>query len=111
MAAGTAFFAGVVGAFYYSRSWAHSKDDQTCTSTALSHPLFLNLILSRIIGIVRHGQQPNNRVVQAGTTSKAAEPVDFSQTNIPLPGNAENRRTDTFVDRVKSTIVVCSSSV
>ncbi|KIP12102.1 hypothetical protein PHLGIDRAFT_368206 [Phlebiopsis gigantea 11061_1 CR5-6] len=92
MAIGTAFFAGVVGTFYYSRSWAHNKDDQTW--------------------IVRHGQQPNSpngwvhhdmsgpRLVH---TRASTEPANLLA-HVPLRGNSDNRGSESVLGRVMSVI-------
>lgn len=115
MAIGTAFFAGVVGTFYYSRSWAHNKDDQTCTRSSL-YTTSSSYIAA---GIVRHGQQPNSpngwvhhdmsgpRLVH---TRASTEPANLLA-HVPLRGNSDNRGSESVLGRVMSVIAVRPLSI
>lgn len=102
-----AFFAGVLGSFYYSRFWAHSKDDQTCAYTFLYARI---VALTLCTGIIRHGQQPGNpKHTSNGTrlvlTSNYVEPPR-GPAHIPLPNNDDNRGSEGTVGRVMTFIAV-----
>ncbi|KIP12103.1 hypothetical protein PHLGIDRAFT_124289 [Phlebiopsis gigantea 11061_1 CR5-6] len=95
MLLGTAFFAGVVGTFYYSRFRAHRKDDQSW--------------------IHRHGQQngraihddPGPRPVKTGMYAEQKN----SQGSLPLPGNSDNSGSDSATGRVMSAVANRGSGV
>lgn len=88
MGVGMAFFAGVLSTFYYSRFYAHSKDDQTW--------------------ITRHGQQPGNPV-HPFTGSRLVLTSNYIEAPrgpamIPLPDNDDNRGSEGVVGRVMSAV-------
>lgn len=64
-----------------------------------------------MVGITRHGQQPGNTHMpgmtgaRLCTTNRVAEPAN-ALAAIPLPGNDDNRGSDTFVGRLMSVVVV-----
>jgi hypothetical protein len=100
-----AFFASVVGSFYYSRFWAHRSDNQTCEDTCHHLEVYTYLYAP---GILRHGQQPGNPVYPPSgvrlvlTNNLVGSPSLAAQ--IPLPGNDDNRGSEGIVGRVMSVV-------
>ena len=116
MALGMAFFAGIIGTFYYSRFAAHRKDDQTCASFDTLLCLRQRIRTTANPGITRHGQQPGNavhqnsrgpRLVASGNTVE----VDGGDSRrLPLPGNDVGRGSETVREQVMSVVAVSPHS-
>lgn len=88
MVLGTAFFAGVLGTFYYSRFAAHRKDDQTW--------------------IARHGQQRQDLLHSGprlvGTGDGSVEESNAGKPQVPLPGNDDNRGSEDLTGSIMSAV-------